>query len=58
MRVQNRIISIILVYTSKDYPERLRRIRFKDPETGKNLVFLTSYFVLPAATICALYKSP
>ena len=44
-------------YTSKDYPERLRRIRFKDPETGKNLVFLTNHFVLPAATICALYKS-
>src|SRR6267154_2528806 len=44
-------------YTSKDYPERLRRIRLKDPETGKNLVFLTNHFVLPAATICALYKS-
>ena len=23
----------------KDYPEHLRRIRFKDPETGKTLVF-------------------
>jgi Domain of unknown function (DUF4372)/Transposase DDE domain len=26
----------------KDYPEYLRRIRFKDPETGKTLVFLTN----------------
>ncbi len=45
------------IYTRRDYPERLRRIRFKDPETGKTLVFITNNFVLPAATICALYKS-
>ena len=41
----------------KAYPEHLRRIRFKDPKTGKTLVFLTNNFVLPAATICALYKA-
>jgi hypothetical protein len=40
-----------------DYPEHLRRIRFKDPETGKALVFLTNNFTLPTATICALYKA-
>jgi len=40
-----------------DYPEHLRRIRFKDPETGKALVFLTNNFTVPAATICALYKA-
>jgi hypothetical protein len=45
------------VCTHQDYPEPLRRIRFKDPETGKTLVFLTNNFTLPAATICALYKS-
>jgi hypothetical protein len=39
-----------------DYPEQLRRIRFKD-ETGKVLVFLTNNMTLPAATIAALYKS-
>jgi len=44
-------------YTRKDYPEPLRRIRFKDADTGKTLVFLTNQFALPAATICALYKS-
>ena len=44
-------------YISKDYPEQLRRIRFKDPETGKTLVFLTNNTVLPALTIAALYKS-
>jgi hypothetical protein len=44
-------------YSAKKYPEHLRRIRFKDPESGKTLVFLTNNTVLPALTICALYKS-
>lgn len=43
--------------TSRDYPAHLRRIRFKDVESGKTLIFLTNNFALPAATICALYKS-
>ena len=43
-------------YISQDYPEQLRRIRFKDPETGKTLVFLTNNTALPALTIAALYK--
>ena len=44
-------------YSSRKYPEHLRRIRFKDPESGKTLVFLTNNTALPALTICALYKS-
>jgi transposase len=44
-------------YTQKDYPEPLRRIRFKDPDGGKTLVFLSNQFELPPLTICALYKS-
>ena len=44
-------------YVSKDYPAHLRRIRFKDPETGKTLVFLTNNTTLPALIIAALYKS-
>lgn len=43
-------------YAQKDYEDTLRRIRFKDPETGKSLVFLTNNFVLPAQTITQLYK--
>jgi hypothetical protein len=43
--------------TRQDYPQHLRRIRFKDPESGKTLVFLTNQASLPALTICALYKS-
>ena len=44
-------------YTSKNYPEHLRRIRFKDAEFGKTLVFLTNHFALPALTIAGLYKN-
>jgi len=45
-------------YTSvRKYPDPLRRIRFKDAESGKTLVFLTNNMALPATTICALYKS-
>ena len=42
---------------AKDYPEHLRRIRFKDPDSGKTLVFLTNNMSLPPLTIAALYKS-
>lgn len=50
-------VELIWFYSRKGYPERLRRIRFKDPETGKALVFITNNFSLPALSICALYKS-
>ena len=43
-------------YSAKAYPEHLRRVRFKDTESGKTLVFLTNNTVLPALTITALYK--
>ncbi len=39
------------------FPERMRRIVFIDPETGKRLVFLTNNFDLPAETIAALYRA-
>jgi len=44
-------------YSAKRYPQHLRRIRFKDPESGKMLIFLTNHMALPALTIAALYKS-
>ena len=43
-------------YPRKYYPEKLRRIRYVDPETGQRLVFLTNNFTLPALTIAQLYK--
>jgi Domain of unknown function (DUF4372)/Transposase DDE domain len=44
-------------YAARDYPAHLRRIRYRDPDTAKRLVFLTNQTLLPPLTICALYKS-
>ena len=44
-------------YSARNYPEHLRRIRFKDPETGRTLVFLTNNTTLPPLTIATLYKN-
>ena len=43
-------------YSHQDFAAPLRRIRLKDPETGKTLVFLTNNFALPAWTITELYR--
>jgi len=43
-------------YTAQEFDAPLRRIRFKDPETGKRLVFLTNNFTLAAITITELYR--
>ena len=43
-------------YASKDYPGKLRRIKFKDQATGKVLIFLTNNFHLLAIEIAQLYK--
>ena len=43
-------------YTSKDYPEKLRKVKFVDKENGKTLVFLTNNFDLSANDIALLYK--
>jgi hypothetical protein len=44
-------------YSARKYPEHLRCIRFKDPESGKTLVLLTKNTTPPALTIATLYKS-
>jgi transposase len=43
-------------YPSRDYPEKLRRIKYYDEETRKTLVFLTNNFTLPPLTIAQLYR--
>jgi len=43
-------------YVKKDYPEKLRRIRYFDSKNKKTLVFLTNNFMLPARTIADLYR--
>ena len=42
-------------YAQRDYPGPLRRIGYRDPATGKALVFLTNNFTAPALTIAQLY---
>src|SRR5450756_1036942 len=55
-KVQHQISARLLGSGRAQHGHHLRRIRFKDPDTGKTLVFLTNNFAFPAATICALYK--
>ncbi len=43
-------------YPSKDYPDKLRRIKYFDEENQENLTFLTNNFALPPLTIAKLYK--
>jgi len=50
--------SVVLTgfYSHQGFEAPLRRIRFKDPENAKTLIFLTNNFVLPAFTITELYR--
>jgi IS4 transposase len=43
-------------YAAKDYPEKMRRIKFYDEHTGKVLVFLVNNFHLAATEVAQLYK--
>ena len=43
----------MVAYQSKDYPDKLRRVKYHDDNT---LVFLTNNFTLPAMTIAELYR--
>lgn len=44
-------------YVSKDYPDKLRRVKFHDQETGRTFVFLTNNNELSALEIAFLYKN-
>jgi len=49
---------VLTVYQSaKDYPEKLRLIKFFDSEHNLRLTFFTNNFTLDAITIAQLYKS-
>ena len=39
------------------FPDKLRRIRFFDPQQERRLVFLTNNFTLPPLTVAELYRS-
>ena len=52
----DQIIELKGFYSKKKFPKRLRRIRSKDPVTGKIVVLLTNHFAWSAKTIALLYK--
>lgn len=55
--LSDQIISLQGFYSRKSYPDKLRRIRFHDPEHNRYLIFLTNNFALSALTIAQLYRS-
>lgn len=52
----DQIVELHGFYARRDYPERLRRIRYFDPEKKKRLIFLTNNFVLPSLVITELFR--
>jgi hypothetical protein len=52
----DQIIELHGFYACKDYPTRLRRIRYFDTEKNKRLIFLTNHFSLPAFTVAELFR--
>jgi hypothetical protein len=43
-------------YARRDYPDKLRLIKYVDPDTGHHLTFLTNNFRLPALKVAELYR--
>jgi len=52
----DQVIRLNNYYAAKDYPEKLRRVKFYDAENNRVLVFLTNDFELQAVQIAQLYK--
>ena len=50
-------IALTVAKSIKDYPDKLRRTRYCDIETGKDLTFLSNNFIVPPLVIAQLYKS-
>lgn len=53
----DQVVWLSLRKSIEHYPDRLRRVSYRDPESGKALIFLTNNFDLPPLTIAQLYKS-
>jgi hypothetical protein len=52
----DQVVWLTLPKSVARYPDRFRRVSYRDPASGKTLVFLTNNFDLPALTIAQLYK--
>ena len=52
----DQIVRLTIRKSAERYPDRLRRVRYRDPQTGKKLIFLTNNFVIAPLTIADLYR--
>jgi hypothetical protein len=55
--LSDEVIELSGFYSGKDYPDKLRLVRFYDKETDKIFEFLTNNFDLSPATVARIYKS-
>ena len=55
--IYDQTIMLTGFYQSKDYPEKLRRIKYHDAESDLTIVLMTNNFNLPALTLTELYRS-
>lgn len=53
----DQIVALTGIYSAKDYPQPLRRIKYYDEKTKKTLNFLTNNFTIPAQTVADLYRN-
>jgi hypothetical protein len=49
-------IALVNYYAHRDYPDKLRLVKFLDQETGQRFAFLTNNFTIPAITVAELYR--
>lgn len=55
--ISDQIIKLVNPVPRQGYPDKLRRIRYRDHETNKRMIFITNNFTLPSTVIAKLYRS-
>jgi IS4 transposase len=49
-------IKLVNFYSAKQYPDKLRRVKYYDKESNKQFIFLTNNFEITPLQIAMLYK--
>lgn len=55
--MSDQIVVLTGFYSKKDYPDKLRRVKYFDIESGERFVFLTNQFSFSAEIVAGLYRS-
>jgi hypothetical protein len=55
--LSDQTIALRGILSKRNFPQPLRKVHYRDAETGKYLQLLTNNFALPALSICSLYKN-